>query len=145
MMRSFIGLLFTTIILFACGNNEQTAASQQQQNTVDSAKLTSVQWLDSVVNFGTISMGEKIEVKFRFKNIGTQPLTIQSVKAGCGCTAPDYTKEAVPPGGEGEVTGAFDSNKVTEGEVRKTISVVMNTKPYPDHILVFSGTIRKAQ
>lgn len=143
-MRSFIGLTFAAVFMIACGNNEQAAAPQQQAG-VDSTKLTNVQWLDSVVNFGIISMGEKIEVKFRFKNTGSQPLMIQSVKAGCGCTAPDYTKEAIPPGGEGEVTGAFDSNKVTEGEVRKTISVVMNTKPYPDHILVFSGTIRKAQ
>ncbi len=143
-MRSFIGLIFAAVIMIACGNNEQAAAPQQQAS-VDSTKLTNVQWLDSVVNFGSISMGEKIEVKFRFKNTGSQPLMIQSVKAGCGCTAPDYTKEAIPPGGEGEVTGAFDSNKVTEGEVRKTISVVMNTTPYPDHILVFSGTIRKAQ
>ncbi|MBN8663549.1 MAG: DUF1573 domain-containing protein [Chitinophagales bacterium] len=144
MMRSFLILFSAATVFMSCGNNDQVAAPQQPA-AVDSSKLTAVQWLDSTVNFGSIGMGEKIEVKFRFKNIGTQPLTIQSVKAGCGCTAPDYTKEAVPPGGEGEVTGAFDSNKVTEGEVRKTISVVMNTKPYPDHILVFSGTIRKAQ
>lgn len=144
MMRSFLILFSAATLLMSCGNNDQAAAPQQPA-AVDSSKLTAVQWLDSTVNFGSINMGEKIEVKFRFKNTGTQPLTIQSVKAGCGCTAPDYTKEAIPPGGEGEVTGAFDSNKVTEGEVRKTISVVMNTKPYPDHILVFSGTVRKAQ
>ncbi|MES2003352.1 MAG: DUF1573 domain-containing protein [Bacteroidota bacterium] len=109
----------------------------------DTAKYTQIQWLDSVVNFGTINMGEKIQVVFRFKNTGKNPLFLANVRAGCGCTVPDYTKGAIAPGGEGVVTGAFDSNKAHAGEVRKSIFVTTNTHNQTRYTLIFTGLIKE--
>ena len=88
-------------------------------------------------------MGEKIKVVFRFKNSGTKPLVLAEVKAGCGCTVPDYTKGAIAPGAQGEVTGAFDSNKSHTGEVRKSIFVTANTHDKTNHTLIFTGLIKE--
>jgi len=53
----------------------------------------------------------------------------------------NYTKGAVPPGGEGEVLAEFDSNHGFPGHVRKSIVVVSNTKNEPTHTLIFSGQV----
>ena len=110
----------------------------------DTAKFTTIQWMDTVVSFGTVNKGEQVMVKFRFRNTGTQPLIVAGVRAGCGCTVPDYTKGAIPPGSEGEVTGAFNSNKAAAGEVRKSIFVTTNTINNTKHTLIFTGLIKEA-
>jgi hypothetical protein len=135
---------------FAACNGNKTAKQQQQSDDLDkvqqdSAHYTTVTWLDSLVNFGTITMGEQRNVKFRFKNTGTYPLIITNVAAGCGCTVASYTKEPVAPGEEGWVTGAFDSNKSHPGAVRKNIMVRANTTPKQEFELVFTGEIKDAK
>jgi hypothetical protein len=121
-------------------DNKKSAALNKAQQ--DTAHYTTVTWIDSLVNIGTLTMGDKREVKFRFKNTGTYPLIITNVAAGCGCTVPSYTKEPVEPGEEGVVTGAFDSNRAHPGVVRKNIMVVANTKPKQQFELVFTGEIK---
>ncbi|MCW3088348.1 MAG: hypothetical protein JWQ78_1734 [Sediminibacterium sp.] len=111
---------------------------------MDTTTFTTIHWLDSTVSFGAVNMGEQVTVTFRFRNTGNKPLVLSNVKAGCGCTVPDYTKGAIAPGGEGEVTGAFDTNKSHEGEVMKNIFVTTNTKHRTEHTLIFTGLIRAA-
>jgi hypothetical protein len=142
MKQIVIPVLLSSIIWLSCKNND----SQNDSNPkilADTTQYTQIQWLDSVVNFGNINMGEKIKVVFRFKNTGTKPLVLAEVKAGCGCTVPDYTKGAIAPGAQGEVTGAFDSNKSHPGEVRKSIFVTTNTHDKTNHTLIFTGLIKE--
>ena len=52
-------------------------------------------------NFGTFKEEKGVvSHKFMFTNTGGKPLIINKVKASCGCTATDYTKSPVPPGGK---------------------------------------------
>lgn len=134
--------LFCTMALIAgCGPADTGA--KKNAALADTAGYTRILWLDSMVNFGTIRKGEKIKVAFRFRNTGNRPLVLASVRAGCGCTIPEYTKEPVPPGSEGVVTGAFDSDKAGTGEVRKSIFVTANTQNKTIHTLIFTGLISK--
>ncbi|MBW0162209.1 MAG: DUF1573 domain-containing protein, partial [Sediminibacterium sp.] len=102
-------------------------------------------WLDSVVNFGTITQGEKIRLQFKFKNTGQKPLFITNVRAGCGCTVPSYTKEAVAPGATGEVTAEFDTNRSTAGNVHKNVVVHTNTSNGNEHNLIFTGNVKEVK
>lgn len=43
----------------------------------------------------------KQEAVFTFNNTGDSVLVITRVQSSCGCTASDYTKSPVPPGGRG--------------------------------------------
>jgi hypothetical protein len=140
MKRIMIVIVLLSICWVSC-NNEPAIDQAATKILADTSKYTTIQWLDSIVNFGSIKMGEQTKVAYRFKNSGNQPLFLANVKAGCGCTAPDYTKGAIAPGGEGVVTGAFDSNKAHKGEVRKYIYVTTNTKNKTDHTLIFTGLI----
>jgi len=130
-MRNLLFVLIAAIVFFACKNNDTVKTG-----------LTSIQWIDSIKNFGEASEGEKVNITHSFKNTGTEPLIIQEVKPACGCTAPEYDKAPILPGQTGQITSTFDT-KNQEEMVYKTVRVITNTKP-AQHILIFEGTIKKA-
>ena len=79
-------------------------------------------------DFGTIAEGQVVEYTYALKNTGEAPLVIQEAKPSCGCTAPDWTKTPIPPGGTGFVKAKFDSGG-KPGIQNKTITVMANTYP----------------
>ena len=94
-------------------------------------------------DFGKIREGEKVQYRFKVKNPGTVPLRLTDVKPSCGCTVPNWTKEPIPPGGEGFVEVIFDSQG-RSGEQMKTVTVFANTDP-PSHLLRFRGEVIPAK
>jgi hypothetical protein len=93
--------------------------SQTQQPTIS--------WDKTVHNFGLFKEeAGKQEGTFTFTNTGSTPLYITNVKASCGCTATDYTKEPVQPGGKGYVKATYDP-KNRPGKFNKSITVTSNT------------------
>jgi Protein of unknown function (DUF1573) len=108
----------------------------------DTANFTTIQWIDSIKDYGKITEGQKLEVLYRFKNTGNKPLIIESVRPSCGCTVADPPKEPVAPGAEGEIKGSFDSNGKS-GQQHKTIFVMANTKGIQNHELAFTVEIQK--
>jgi Protein of unknown function (DUF1573) len=145
LMKRYL-LFILTGIFCACNDTDQTSSASKDPvvitNTTDTTQLTTIQWIDSVKNMGRINEGQKLEVSFRFKNIGNKPLVIQSVRPGCGCTVADYPKEPISPGSEGEITGSFDSHG-RENLQRKEITVTANTKGSPYHTLYFEVDVFK--
>ncbi len=130
--------------MMACTGPDKTAPAAYS-HLADTANYTTIQWIDSLVDFGAITQGEKIQLKFRFKNTGNKPLFITNVRAGCGCTVPSYTKEAVAPGAEGEVMAAFDTNRSLAGDTRKTVVVHTNTRNGSEHSLIFTGHVKEVK
>jgi hypothetical protein len=140
-MKYLIAAGFVCTILFSCKSKSERDFEKAEQIAKDTANFTTVQWIDSIVSFGSINKGEKISIKFRCKNTGNKPLILANVRPGCGCTVADYTKEPIMPGTEGLITAAFDSNKTgATGEVDKTIIVSANILMNPVY-LHFKGTI----
>ena len=79
-------------------------------------------------DFGQIREGDKVVYTYKFQNTGQAPLIIQGVQPTCGCTAPDWSKEPIPVGGNGFVKVEFDSNG-KQGIQNKTVTVSANTWP----------------
>ena len=105
-----------------------TTASTQQ-NTVDSANLTTVKWLDGMdKDFGKIKEGENLEVSFRFKNTGSKPLVISRVWAQCGCTVPETPQKPYAPGETGVIKASFNSTSKS-GIQTKEVYMSANTNP----------------
>jgi hypothetical protein len=77
---------------------------------------------------------------FEFTNIGGVPLIINDVKASCGCTTPDWSKQPVPPGGKGFVKATFDPSGRPE-QFTKTITITSNATDNPTLMINFSGTV----
>ncbi|RXK85890.1 DUF1573 domain-containing protein [Filimonas effusa] len=145
----YMALLLLVAAMAACNNNSTTKLKAEELSKVqaDTARYTTIAWVDSIhQNIGTLTIGEKVEIKYRVKNTGQYPLILTNVVASCGCTVPSYTKEPIAPGAEGVITASFDSNRSPHpGEFRKTVGVTANTKPAAFTELVFSGLLKEAK
>ncbi|MCU0429733.1 MAG: DUF1573 domain-containing protein [Cytophagaceae bacterium] len=75
------------------------------------AQSESFQFIEDKHDFGMVEEGINALWEFKFKNVGTDTITLQQsdVRASCGCTTPSWTKEAIPPGGMGSVSAQFNS------------------------------------
>ncbi len=92
----------------------------------DSMASTEVEWAEEHFDFGEIVQGEKVTHTFSFQNTGKHPLKLTQVKPSCGCTAPNWSRELIPPGKEGFVEVTFDSSGKS-GMQNKSITVFLNT------------------
>lgn len=80
-------------------------------------------------DFGKFAEADgKVTHKFAFVNTGGEALFIQNVTASCGCTAPQWTREPIPPGGSGFVAATYNPAG-RPGPFRKYITVVSNSNP----------------
>lgn len=138
-MKTLVLIICGAVCLASCENQEAKINSVAN----DTANYTTIHWIDSIKNIGLVNAGTKTEIKFRFKNAGTKPLFIIAARPGCGCTVADYPKEAIAPNAEGVVTAEFDAQKGTQGEFRKNISVITNTKGTTYQNIFFYGQIKK--
>jgi len=107
--------------------NVQTQPAQTQP-APDPATLTAVKFAEEVFDFGTVKAGEPVEHVYKFTNTGDKPLTISNARGSCGCTVPDWPREPIAPGAEGEIKVRFDS-KGKNGAQNKTVTVTANTEP----------------
>lgn len=105
-------------------NNPVSATSDE----VNTEELPDFEFEEEVFDFGTISQGEKVKHKFRFKNIGKSNLIISNATGSCGCTVPIWPREPIAPGDEAEIEVVFDSNGKS-GRQHKTVTLVANTMP----------------
>ena len=72
------------------------------------AQTPKVEFDKAVHDFGDIMITSgHHSCTFTFKNIGDQPVIIQSVISSCGCTNPVWTKSPVLPGKTGKVDVTF--------------------------------------
>jgi|GEM_PF-1053288 len=67
---------------------------------------------------------------FRFKNIDTQPILLQTVRTSCGCTAATWTEAPIQPGEMGEVVVEYDAYQ--RGEFKKKIRVFFDRQRKPE-------------
>jgi hypothetical protein len=79
-------------------------------------------------DFGTVKEEGPITHDFNFTNTGTAPLIISNVKASCGCTTPDWTKDPVLPGKSGFIRAVYNTVG-RPGSFNKSLTVTANTEP----------------
>ena len=73
-------------------NNPRSAAGI---DTVAAAMKPTMDFKDTLHNFGPMHEDEKVEYEFSFMNSGKTPLIITSAYGSCGCTVPEYPRDAV--------------------------------------------------
>lgn len=97
---------------------------------ISNQPLTTAALSENNFDFGKIKKGDKVEHIYEITNTGTNPLVISEVKPGCGCTAPDFTKDPILPGKKGKITLHFDSSNF-DGNVQKYADVFVNVEKSP--------------
>ncbi|ASK30795.1 hypothetical protein CEY12_12025 [Chryseobacterium sp. T16E-39] len=115
-------------------------ATETATPAVSSQPSTSIALSESNFDFGNIKKGDKVQHVYEVTNTGKNPLVISEVKPGCGCTAPDFTKEPILPGKKGNITLHFDSSNF-DGNVQKYADVYANVEKAPIK-LTFTANIQ---
>lgn len=81
---------------------------------------------NTTYEFGSIKEeGGKVTGRFEFTNVGNQDLMLVKVQPGCGCTAANFTRTPVPPGGKGFIDATYDPYN-RPGSFHKNIKVFTN-------------------
>ena len=105
------------------------------------AQSGKIKFEKSTHDFGTIKEEQgKATAKFVFTNTGKSDLKIVNVKTSCGCTASDYSKNAIKPGEKGFVSAIYHTAH-RPGPFRKSITVTVNDPDHPNTVLFIKGTV----
>ncbi len=95
---------------------------------------SAIKWENTVFDFGDIRQNDSAKTTFVFKNITNKPIRLQDVKAACGCTTPEWSKDEIAPGKNGAVSASYGTQRV--GEFSKTISVFVEGAEKPEVITI---------
>lgn len=118
------------------------AATPPAQPTAPTGPTTVLAFDETEYSFGTVNAGEKVSHTYSFKNTGTEPLIISNAKGSCGCTVPQWPREPIAVGGEGEITVVFDS-KNKKGPRNQKVTITANTDP-PQTFIYLKGEVTPA-
>lgn len=98
---------------------------------------------ENIHDFGTLTDGEVVTYKFKFKNTGKSGLIITYANSTCGCTVPSYPKDPIAPGEEGAIDVQFNSSGKV-GHFEKNVNITANTIP-SQFYLVIKGEVKPKQ
>ena len=94
-------------------------------------------------DFGDVTEGEVVEGKFTLINKGKVDLILTEVKPSCGCTTPEWPKEAIEPGESGEIKFLFNS-KGRKGKQNKSITIRSNAEKVTEVVRIKGNVIAKS-
>jgi len=126
-------IMVLSVVMVSChkGGNKHLSGDlvtnpKSAQNS--SGKVPVIKFDKTEFDFGKILQGEVVTYTFHFTNAGNAPLIITNVDKSCGCTASDYPRQPIEPGGTGDIKITYDS-KGHQGFQSKALVVIANTMP----------------
>lgn len=107
--------------------------------TAETKPAEILQLKEITYNFGKIQQGRPVTHNFEIVNTGKDPLMLENVQASCGCTTPEWSRDAIQPGATSVVKVGY--NAANEGAFQKTITIQYNN--HQTKTLTISGTVFK--
>lgn len=114
--------IFLVILLLSC------------KLAVKPGETTSIGFVQHEIDMGKLEYKMPETVEILFENTGEHALVIYKVETSCGCTASEWSKKPVKPGGKGHISATYDSE--FPGRFQKTISVHYNGVGSPEKIII---------
>ena len=132
-----------------------TSCKDGAASKIDSTKLETAKERDAKIelgpaviefdqveyDFGEIVEGDVVEGTFKVTNAGKADLVITSARATCGCTVPEWPKDAIKPGETADIKFTFNS-RGRQGKQTKSITLKTNTEKITE-VLRIKGTVVK--
>jgi len=103
--------------------------------------MPTMDFKDTVHDFGTIKQGEVVTKEYEFTNNGKSPLVISNASGSCGCTVADFPREPLAPGKSGTIKVQF-SSAGKEGHQEKSVTLTTNSLR-GTQVLYIKGEIKK--
>lgn len=129
-------LLLVCLAASAFLTQAQTATTT---NTTTTKVAEVIQLKETAYDFGKIQQGRPVTHNFELVNIGKEPLMLENVQASCGCTTPEWSKDAIQAGAATIIKVGY--NAASEGPFNKTITITYNNQQHKT--LTISGTVYK--
>jgi len=146
-----IQIIYIAILSLVIVSCKENAASKIKETNLETAKERDViinlgapiiEFDKTEYDFGDVKEGDVIEGVFNISNTGKVDLIITSAKASCGCTVPEWPKEAIKPGESAELKFSFNSRGRT-GKQSKSITLKTNTEKGTEMLRISGNVIGK--
>jgi hypothetical protein len=122
-MKQFITIICCFLFSFAAfaqtgheGHNHDVKPTAPATGKVDV-----ITFKELAHDFGKIPQGKPVYYNFEIVNEGKEPAKLENVSASCGCTTPEWSREAIAPGAASIIKVGY--NAVAEGAFDKYITV----------------------
>lgn len=131
-------ILKTSLLALSLAVIPASASVLNVSNIIENIADAVITWKSDTIDVGQIPQGTPKTIKFEFTNATKKPVLITNVRAACGCTATDYSKEAIAPGKTGYVNAIY--NAASAGAFTKSVTVTTSDSDTPKQ-LTFTGTV----
>lgn len=120
--------VFAFVLFGVFAVTAQDSKGQKIQSTTPAAsqdaKGPKMQFDVLTIDYGTIEKGADPIRRFKFTNVGNEPLIIKAAKGSCGCTVPTYPKEPIMPGESNVIEVRYDTQR--PGPFQKQVTLTTN-------------------
>lgn len=128
-MNKIIALvLVSAMVLTSCGAKKDKVSDSKDQNN------SKIEFESTTFDFGKIEFASDGTCLFKFTNVSEEPLIINVVRTSCGCTNPEWPKDPLKPGDQGEIKVTY--NTKIEGSFQKNVTVFCNAVNSPVKLLI---------
>ncbi len=130
----FMVVALATLTFTSC--TKESASAKVKAENVKEAEMRdaqiskgspAVEWDKTEHDFGEINQGDKVETVFTLTNVGEGDLIVTKAKGSCGCTVPQWPREAIAPGKTAEIKVVFNS-RGKKNKTTNTITLTTNTE-----------------
>ena len=121
----------------------QTSTNANTNAATTTAATTTAEVLqvkETEHDFGKIPQGKPVYYFFEIANTGATPLKLDNVQASCGCTTPEWNREAIAAGASDKIKVGY--NAAAEGNFEKFITITYNGNQTKQ--IKIKGTVWKA-
>lgn len=94
-------------------------------------------------DYGKIKKDVNGDCYFTIVNTGNEPLVISNAKGSCGCTVPDWPREAIAPGDTAQMKVTYATNRV--GLINKTVTITSNSSDGASKTVRIKGEVLKPE
>lgn len=134
MKKIFTFLFCVTFSFFATAQTSVTKVSKKTKNAISNSSglennatvvpIESLTLKETEYDFGKIPQGRPVTHNFEFVNTGKVPFALDNVRASCGCTTPEWSRDTVAVGATANIKVGY--NAENEGPFTKLVTVMYN-------------------
>jgi hypothetical protein len=137
-IQKYIYLLFIAVCIAIMGIYGFRLLQKNSGKKSPSLPQTEFKLAKEIIDLGDVKQHVPANALFAIQNTGKHNLLLESVTPDCHCTAAEWDKNPVPPGGTAFVKTAYDSE--VPGVFQKLIKVTANIPDSPI-ILIIRGNV----
>ena len=97
-----------------------------------------ISWKTDTIDVGDIPQGTPKVIIFEFTNTSDKSVLISTVQGSCGCTATDYSRDAIAPRKSATIKATYNAANV--GAFTKTVTVTTTADVTPK-VLTLKGVV----